>query len=238
MASAVAIDVAIVATHFKIDTTTFFETFILLFTYGFYGLYGLFTLHYSLLPYLVSFARYGRAALGVITTARATALGILVTSVVTAVSITLRLQTGIVGLLEEHILDAGAVLKGVQVVVTDNQGVGVALMEVFQEPAEGCLLLGRPCVGGLTADVEPAFITDANGVTVMVQTVGSYHPLRTTWLDLSVTTDDVMVADTKLVMSVTAMPGVDLSDRGCLVGPNCRTMNNQQCNCSHNANHY
>ncbi len=58
----------------------------------------------------------------------------------------------------------------------------------------------------------------------MVQTVGPYHPLRTTWLDLSVTTDDVVVADTKLVMSVTAMPGVDLSGRGCLVGPYCRTM--------------
>jgi len=30
------------------------------------------------------------------------------------------------------ILDAGTVLVGVQVVVTDNQGVGVALMKVFQ----------------------------------------------------------------------------------------------------------
>ena len=73
----------------------------------------------------------------------------------------------------------------------------------------------------MTADVQPAFITDANRVTVMVQTVGSYHPLRTAWLDLSVTTDDVVVADTKLVMSVTAVPGVDLSGRGCLVGPYC-----------------
>ena len=73
MASAVAIDVAIVATHLKIEIKTFLVTFILLFTYGFYGLYGFFTLHYSLLPYLVSFARYDRAALvtalGVITTA-------------------------------------------------------------------------------------------------------------------------------------------------------------------------
>ena len=47
VASAVAIDVAIVATHLKIDTTTFFETFILLFLFT-YGLYGFFTLHYSL----------------------------------------------------------------------------------------------------------------------------------------------------------------------------------------------
>ena len=50
MASAVAIDVAIVATHLKIEIKTFLVTFILLFlfTYGFYGLYGLFTIHYYL----------------------------------------------------------------------------------------------------------------------------------------------------------------------------------------------
>ena len=79
MASAVAIDVAIVATHLKIEIKTFLVTFILLFlfTYGFYGLYGFFTLHYSLLPYLVSFARYGRAAL---VTALVTALGVITTA--------------------------------------------------------------------------------------------------------------------------------------------------------------
>ena len=56
------------------------------------------------------------------------------------------------------ILDAGAVLTGFQVVVTDNQGVGVALMEVFLEPAKGCLLLCRTRVGGLTADVEATLV--------------------------------------------------------------------------------
>ena len=61
VASAVAIDVAIVATHLNTEIKTFLVTFILLFlfTYGFYGLYGFFTIHYSLLPYLVSLARYG-----------------------------------------------------------------------------------------------------------------------------------------------------------------------------------
>ena len=71
----------------------------------------------------------------------------------------------------------------------------------------------------------------------MVQTVGSYHPLRTTRLYLSVTADDVVIANAE-VPTLPAMPGVNLSGRGCLVGPYCRTMNNQQCNCSHNANHY
>ena len=58
VASAVAIDVAIVATHFNTEIKTFLVTFILLFLFT-YGLYGFFTLHYSLLPYLVSLARYG-----------------------------------------------------------------------------------------------------------------------------------------------------------------------------------
>ena len=64
MASAVAIDVAIVATHLKIEIKTFLVTFILHF-FTFLPFY-LFTFK------SVSFARYGRAALvttlGVITT--------------------------------------------------------------------------------------------------------------------------------------------------------------------------
>ena len=115
----------------------------------------------------------------------------------------------------------------VQVVVTYDQCTRIAAVKFFQEPSERCLLRQRARVGGLTADVEPALIADAYRVGVVVLAVGSYHPLRTAWLYLSVTTDDVVVADAKLIMSVAAMPGVDLSGRGGLVGPHCRTMNNK-----------
>ena len=98
--------------------------------------------------------------------------------------------------------DAGAGLTGFQVVVTDNQGVGVALMEIFQEPAEGCLLLCRTRVGGLTADVEATLVAYAYGVAVVVHAVGAYEPFRSARLYLSVTTDDVVVADTELKTSV------------------------------------
>jgi hypothetical protein len=120
--------------------------------------------------------------------------------------------------------DAGAGLTGFQVVVTDNQGVGVALMEIFQEPAEGCLLLCRTRVGGLTADVEATLVAHADGVAVVVQTVGTNHPFRSAGLNLSVTTDDVVVADTEFPTSL-AMPRIYLSGGRCLVGPYCRTMN-------------
>ena len=77
----------------------------------------------------------------------------------------------------------------VQVVVTYDQGLRIFPMQHLKQLQHRQLLRQRARVGGLTADVQPAFITDANRVTVMVQAVGSYHPLRTAWLDLSVTTD-------------------------------------------------
>ena len=48
---------------------------------------------------------------------------------------------------------------------------------------------------GLTADVQSALVADANRVAVVVHAVGAYLLFRTAWLYLSVTTDDVVVAD-------------------------------------------
>ena len=115
----------------------------------------------------------------------------------------------------------------VQVVVTYDQGLRIFPMQHLQQLQHRQLLRQRARVGGLTADVEPALIADAYRVGVVVLAVGTDHPFRTARLYLSVTTDDVVVADAKLIMSVAAMPGVDLSGRGGLVGPHCRTMNNK-----------
>jgi hypothetical protein len=100
-------------------------------------------------------------------------------------------------------------------------------MEVFQEPAEGCLLLGRPCVGGLTADVEAALVAHADGVLVVVLAVGADHPFWSAELYLSVTTDDVVVADAELPASL-SVPRVYLSGGTLLVRFHCRTMNDNQ----------
>ena len=79
--------------------------------------------------------------------------------------------------------------------MTDNQCAGVTLVEVFQQLSHGSLLFSRSRVGGLTSDVEPALVADANGMGVMVHAVGANLTFRTAWLYLSVTTDDVVVAD-------------------------------------------
>ena len=106
-----------------------------------------------------------------------------------------------------------------------DQGTGVTLVEIFEQLPHRRLLLSRTRVVGLTADVEPALVADADRMGVVVQAVGADHPFRPTGLDLSVTTDHVVVTDAKLIMAVFAVPGINLSGRRCLVGLYCRTMN-------------
>jgi hypothetical protein len=69
---------------------------------------------------------------------------------------------------------------------------------------------------------------------IVVHAVGAYQPFRTTWLYLSVSSDYVVVADTQLPVVILAMPRIYLSGRTGLVGPHRRTMDNNQCDGSHN----
>ena len=101
-------------------------------------------------------------------------------------------------------IEAGAVFTGVQVAVTDDKCAGVTPMEVLEQLSHGSLLFSRSRVGGLTADVEPALVADANRMGVMVHAVGADLSFRTAWLNLSVTTDHVVVADA--VKSSVLMP--------------------------------
>ena len=95
----------------------------------------------------------------------------------------------------------------------DDQRAGVTLVEIFKQLPHRRLLRCRTRVGGLTTDVEPPFVADAYRMGIVVQTVGTYHPFRPTGLNLSVTTDHVVVADAKLIMAVFAVPGINLSGR-------------------------
>ena len=112
--------------------------------------------------------------------------------------------------------------------VAQDHGAGVARVEFFEQLPQGSLLRLGARVGGLTADVEPALVADTYRVGVVVLAVGAYHPFRTTCLYRSVTTDNVVVADTKLPVVITAMPRINLGGRGRLVGPYCRTVNHNQ----------
>ena len=72
------------------------------------------------------------------------------------------------------ILDARAILYGIQVMMTDDYRAGVARVQFLKQSSHGSLLFSRSCVVGLTADIEPALIADANRVGVVVQAVGTY----------------------------------------------------------------
>ena len=63
---------------------------------------------------------------------------------------------------------------GVQVVMTYDEGPGIASVQLSEQPAHGSLLLSRAGVGGLTADIEPALVADADRVGVVVLAVGAY----------------------------------------------------------------
>ena len=89
-------------------------------------------------------------------------------------------------------------LRGIQVVMTNDYGAGGAPVQLFEQLSHGSLLFSRSRVGGLTADVEPALVADAYRVGVVVQAVGADYPFRTAWFYLSVTTDDVVVADAEV----------------------------------------
>ena len=114
----------------------------------------------------------------------------------------------------------------IQVVVTDDHGAGVTPVQVFQQLSHRNLLLSRSCVGGLTADVQTSFVAHADGVAVVVQTVGANHPFRSAGLNLSVTTDDVVVADTQFPVVIPAMPRINLCRGTRLVGPYCTAVYN------------
>ena len=133
------------------------------------------------------------------------------------------------GILMGDVLDTGARLLGVQVVVPYYHGAGVTSVQLFEQSSHGSLLRLSPGVGGLTADVQPALVADAYRVGVVVLSfdvaVGSDHPFRTAWLYRSVSSDHVVVADAELPAPL-AMPRVYLSGRTRLVGPHRRTVNN------------
>ncbi len=111
-----------------------------------------------------------------------------------------------------HRIEARTGLLRIEVAMPDDQRAGVTLVEIFEQQSHRRLLLCRARVGGLTADIESPFVADAYRMGIVVQTVGTYHPFRSTGLDLSVTTDHVVVADAEVEPPL-AMPGIDLSGR-------------------------
>ena len=134
----------------------------------------------------------------------------------------MRLQ---VFIFSSYVGDAWTVLRGVQIVMTDDQCTRIAAVKVFQELTQCCFLLWCPRVGGLTADVEATLVAHADGVAVVVQAVGPDHVFRSAGLYLSVTTDDVVVAYAELPVVILSVPRIYLSCGTLLVRPHRTAVN-------------
>ena len=79
-----------------------------------------------------------------------------------------------VGIFAGDVVDAGTDLLRVQVVMTYDEGPGIASVQLSEQQAHGSLRLRGTRVGGLTADVEPTLVADADRVGVVVLAVGAY----------------------------------------------------------------
>ena len=75
--------------------------------------------------------------------------------------------------------DAGAILLGIQVVMTQDHGAGITPVEFLKQSSHGSLLSLSTRIGGLTADVKPALVADADRVGVVGLAVRTDHPFRT-----------------------------------------------------------
>ena len=69
--------------------------------------------------------------------------------------------------------DTGAILLWIQVVMTDDHGLGIALVQFLKQSSHGSLLRLGARIGGLTADIEPALVADAYRVGIVVLAVGT-----------------------------------------------------------------
>ena len=107
--------------------------------------------------------------------------------------------------------------------MTDDEGTRVGPVKLFEERTEGGTLLGCASVLRIAFRVESTFVTDADGVAVVVFDVGTDHGLWATKFYAAITTDDVMISDAVGIASG-AMPLVNLFGAGGLVRLDGRAM--------------
>ena len=112
----------------------------------------------------------------------------------------------------DNVLDTRTILVGIQVVMTDYQGTWVAPVQLFEQPSHRLPLFLGACVGGLTSDVQSTLVAYAYRVAVMVHAVRTHHVFGPAFLNLSVTPDDVVVANAEVKPSL-AVPRIYLRGR-------------------------
>ena len=109
-----------------------------------------------------------------------------------------------------------AIDVGGEIAMAHDDGTGELGGEALQEMAQALALGTGTGVTGLAGSVETTLVADADGVLVVVLAVGSDLGEGTTFMDLPVAGDVVVVADvfpTSLeVVGTTALKGIVLRD--------------------------
>ena len=115
--------------------------------------------------------------------------------------------------------------------VAHNLGIGVVDLQRAEQGDEGCTLSRGTGIGRATTVIETAFVTDTNGVGIVMPGMSTDHLFGTSDMKLAITGDVVVVA--------TAVPAfgtvhvVEHLERQVLVRSRGRTVNNNKVYSSH-----
>ena len=128
------------------------------------------------------------------------------------------------------VVDAGAGLSGVQVVVADDECARVAAVEVGEERTQRTLLCAGAGVGRLSANVAASLVAYPDAVAVVVAAVVGGQGLRASPVDGAVAPYEVVVGGWLTVLLTAA---ADVA--GCLAadGPPCRAVDDDERDASH-----
>ena len=116
-------------------------------------------------------------------------------------------------------LKAGAILPySRQIAVPHYPCSGVILLQPIEEFLQGLLLLGRPCIGRPTADIQSAFVADTDAISVVPHSMSTLRVEGTARMHYPVARDVVVVADVGkapvTVVATAVVHGIATGDAG------------------------
>lgn len=96
--------------------------------------------------------------------------------------------------------------------MTEDDCLGVGLLQLCEQIVERCFLLRRTGVGRFAVSIEPTLIADAEGMAVMILAVCTDDLLRSARFDGAIPAHHIVVADAKGEV-LRPVPGVNLLRR-------------------------
>ena len=117
-----------------------------------------------------------------------------------------------------HLKTGAILLHSRQIAVPHHPRTGVILLQPVEKLLQGLLLLGRPCIGRPTANIQSAFVADTDAVSVVPHSVGTLRVEGTARMHYPVARDVVVVADvgkaTGTMVTTAVVHGIATGDAG------------------------